>query len=69
MNRAQLFGKIQGLRHIQFSTLYRPVRTYVYDLDMYMCEYMYTGRERGEMEPGPVTNLGPPSHSESHINI
>jgi hypothetical protein len=25
--------------------------------------------EKGEMEPGPVTNLGPQAHSENYINV
>jgi hypothetical protein len=27
------------------------------------------GPERDEIEPGPVTTLGPPPHFESHIHI
>jgi hypothetical protein len=28
-----------------------------------------TGPEKVEMEPGQATNLGPPHHSKSHVNI
>lgn len=28
-----------------------------------------TGPERGEMEPGPPTNMGPPPHYENHTNV
>jgi hypothetical protein len=31
--------------------------------------YLCSGPVSGETEPEPVTNVGPPLHSECHINI
>jgi hypothetical protein len=56
-----------------FSSLLRTRTIVVWNAECFLCFItfylqLWNGPEKGEMESGPVTNVGPPPHSESHIN-